>query len=229
MNTKTQWVVGTLVLCLLILVGGWFGLVSPQKTKAKSYNAQTAAQLVDQQEARGQLAVLTSEARHIAAQQAKLAKAQTYIPLSPALPTLIRQMTALTTEAGVDISTISPATPTEVTSTSADTSTTPSSTTSAAPAAGALYSVPIDMTVVGGYFQMESFFADLEQLPRAFQTISIDVTPSNPSAGQGTGTDSSSPVGTAISADASQPGAITVSLSGRVFMTTTNLTASAAS
>lgn len=228
MNAKLQWVAGTVVLCLLILVGGWFGLVSPQKAKANAYKAQATKQVQQQAEARGQLAVLTSEAHHITGQQAKLAKAQSLIPLSPALPTLIRQLTSVTTASGVDLSQVSPAEPTEVLG----------SATAAAGSSGStptLYSIPINLTLTGGYFDAEAFLANLESLPRALQVTSVVVTGEDSgtaTSSSSTSTSSSSSTSSSASSSSSSaplPGSVQVTITARVFMTSTNLTASASS
>lgn len=231
MNAKLQWIAGTVVLCLLILVGGWFGLVSPQKAKANTYKAQATKQVQQQAEERGQLAVLTSEAHHITGQQAKLAKAQSLIPLSPALPTLIRQLTSVTTASGVDLSQVSPAEPTEVLSSA----TAASGSTGSTGSTPTLYSIPINLTLTGGYFDAEAFLANLESLPRALQVTSVVVTgESSGSATSSSSTSTSSSSSTSSSASSSSssaplPGSVQVTITARVFMTSTNLTASASS
>lgn len=212
MDLKTTWAAGALAGCLVVGGAGYVLLVSPQQADAQRIDAQVSAAQAQQATLRSQVAMLTSESTRLSQEQAILARAQSYIPLTPALPSLIRQLSAATDGAGVDLVSLSPSTPTLVTAAGA--------TTAAAP----LYQVPVSLHVTGGFFEMENFLSNLEQLPRAFVTTGFSVSP------QGNNAAAAAPSGTgaATAAPTVGKGELSVTVTGEVFMTTDNLTGGAA-
>jgi Tfp pilus assembly protein PilO len=197
MNVKQRWIGGAALLAIVILALGWVTLVSPQRKQVSQYNAQAAAQLQQQDQLRARYALLESEARGETAEQALLAKAQTYIPPSPSEPSLIRQFSQATTTAGVDLQSVTPGSPTAV------------GTASSTPQ---LDSVGVTLTVVGGYFQIEQFVSNLENLPRALLVSSVTESPGGTLTGQtaASGTDN-----------------LTATITGQAFLTTTSIAGSA--
>lgn len=208
MDAKRQWMAITAAVCVVIVAAGYFLLVSPQDKKAASLRSQVSAEQSTQQQLRAQIAMLTAEGQNLSHEQALLAKAQGYLPLTPGLPSLIRQLTTATDNAGVDLVTLSPSAPVAA-----------SSGTSAG-ATPSLYQIPLTLSLAGGYFEVENFLSNLENLPRALMVTGVNISP------QGGSTQATSPAGSTATQTAAPQvgkGELTVAITGRVFMTTTDL------
>ncbi len=207
MKTTTRWLAGTLAGCIAVGAGGYTALVRPQQSTAGRIDAQAAAERGTQVGLRAQVAVLTAEAGRLGHERALLAKAQGYLPTTPSLPALIRQLSSATDAAGVDLVSVDPSDPALLT------------TGSASP--GAVYQIPLSLTLAGGYFQLESFLSNLESLPRALMVTGVSI---NPQGGTATGSTAATSPTTGAQVGT---GELSVTLTARVFLTTTNLTGAA--
>jgi Tfp pilus assembly protein PilO len=216
MTRARQWSVLTAVACLAVMAAGWFVLVKPQRTHAASLRSQASQVDQSNQALEAQIAHLRAQAKDLPAQQRALAKIATQVPDSPALPTLIRQLSAAADGAKVNLVSLSPGQPALVAAPLAvhPGGTTPTGTSPAAPATGTasaagrpaamLASIPLQIQIQGGYFNLEKFFQALETLPRAMVVTQFTAAPLAPG---------SSPGGTAVA-----PGTLTVTLTASVFM-----------
>jgi Tfp pilus assembly protein PilO len=186
MDKLKQYVVFTVLGCLVVLAAGWFLLVSPKRSDATALRAQADTQVTANSQLSTQLQVLKAQAKDLPKQQAKLAAVAAKIPSNPALPALVRALTSAATSAGVELVTMTPGPPVLVTpvapvaaATAAKSATTPGTTaaTATSSSAGELASIPLTLNVAGGYFQVEQFVAALENLPRSMRVTSLSVAP----------------------------------------------------
>jgi Tfp pilus assembly protein PilO len=188
MEKLKQWIALTLVGALGILAVGWFLLVSPKRGEAAEIRAQAQSQLSANALLQTQIDVLKAQAKELPEQQATLADVAAKIPGSTALPELVRALSDVSERAGVDLVSITPgppavvAAPAAATAAPADGQTTTEGvpTTATAPAvgpAGQLASIPVSLSVVGGYFEMATFLSGLERLPRAFRVNELSLAP----------------------------------------------------
>src|SRR5262249_24907970 len=146
------------------------------------------------------------------AEQRKEANIDSKVPDNPSLPVLVRQLSAAATGAGVSLTSIAPSPPTLVTTTA--TTTTPTTGgTAAAPAA--LAQIPVSVTIIGSYANVERFFHATETLTRAMTVGGWTMSAQGGGSGSTTSTPNSS--GTATS-KAAAPNAITATLSAVVYM-----------
>lgn len=222
MTRARQWSVLTAVACLAVVAAGWFVLVKPQRSHAASLRSQAAGVLQTNQTLQAQIAHLRAQAKDLPAQQRKLAEIATKVPDSPALPTLIRQLSAAADSAGVNLVSLAPGQPALVVApvAAAPAAAAPAAkpgqtvraaataTTTAATAAAAgplLASIPLQLQVQGSYFNLEQFFAALEGLPRAMLVTQFNAAPM----AQGN---------TAGGGAMVPPGTLNVSLTASVFM-----------
>ncbi|MGN6474232.1 MAG: type 4a pilus biogenesis protein PilO [Mycobacteriales bacterium] len=184
MTATRRWVIGTAIAVVVILAAGYLLLVKPQKHKVSSLKDQASAQLQANQLLLTQISALQAEQKQLPQQQLVLQKFAAEIPDTASEPTLIRALTETAKGAGVDLSAITPGTPTQVSAAA-----TPGQSLGAAPAGGGgpLYSLPLSLTVNGGYSNIESFFSGLEHLPRAFLVSSFNLGPGGANAGSTTG------------------------------------------
>lgn len=196
MDKLKQYVALTVVGCLAVLAAGWFLLVSPKRTEASEVQLAADAQVTANSALRTQIEVLKAQAKNLPKEQAKLAAVAAKIPSNRAMPALIRALTTAAEDAGVELVTLAPGA-TGVAAPAAAAPVAPAAgTVPAAPVAGAatsaagqLGSIPVTLNVVGGYFQVQQFLANLEDLKRAIRFTTVNLAPgANPIKPAATGT-----------------------------------------
>jgi Tfp pilus assembly protein PilO len=158
-------VVAVLV-ALVLTVAFWFLLYKPAVDQQAEVEAETAG--LEQQQASLQAEI--AQLRDIEARQveirAAMARLEEFIPSGPAQPTAIRQFQRAADAAGTQISSVSFGPPTAA-EPGGDTGEPGTS----------LASIPVSMTVEGGYFQLVDFFRRLEvDVPRAVlvETVAVN-------------------------------------------------------
>jgi Tfp pilus assembly protein PilO len=225
MSMTGKWSMLTAALIVGILAASWFLLVSPKRGEASDLRTQAAAQDASNQALQQQLSLLKAQSLDLPKQKAKLAEFRTRIPDNPALPSLIRELTAAGTKVGVVILSMSPGSPEAsvsavapvpvaaapaATATDSTTSDSTAAGTTAAPAPApvaapsTLYQVPLQLTVSGSYFELEQFVNKLEGLRRSFLVTGFTLAPS--------------PGGSANATGGTNPGDLNLSLNGQVYL-----------
>ena len=184
MDKLKQYVVFTVLGCLVVLAAGWFLLVSPKRSEAADLRAQAESQVAANAQLQTKLTVLKAQAKDLPKQQAKLAAVAARIPDNPALPALIRALTTASTAAGVELVSVTPGAPAAAAAAAAQPVAAPAAGAAAtgAPAAasssaGQLASIPLTLSVAGGYFQVQQFLANLENLPRSMRVTGLTLAP----------------------------------------------------
>src|SRR4051794_13968908 len=185
MTKSRQWAVLTAVVCLAVLAAGWFLVIKPQRAHAAALRSQ--AQGVDEQsnQLRAQVAQLKQQQKDLPAQQKVLSQIATRIPDNPALPSLIRQLSAAADGAGVNLVSLAPSAPVIAAAAPAAVTTGTGASGTAATSHAAvspLASIPITLQVQGTYFNVVQFFSAVEGLSRAMLVTGWGLTP-NASAG----------------------------------------------
>lgn len=228
MDKIKQWVALSVLASLGLLAGGWFLVVSPKRGEAADLQAQVATQVATNQTLAVELDVLKAKAQDLPKKQADLAKVAAKIPTNPALPALIRALTAASTTAGVELVSVTPSAPVadtaaapvaaptpEASAPSADPAAPaePAAAPVAAPAppsaAGTLALIPLTINVVGDFYEVEQFIANMEQLPRAVRVTHVSVAPGV-----------SVTAGASGGSSASDGSSLTTTITGSVFMAT---------
>ena len=192
MDKLKQYVTLTVLGAVVILAAGWFLLVSPKKGEAAQLQAQAAQQLTANSVLETELQVLRVQAKELPKKQAELARVAAKIPDNPSLPALIRALTAASTSAGVEFVSVTPSPPAALAAPTAvapvaqaepaaATATGPTPPAVVAPktagTAGELALIPVAINVVGDYFEIEQFLANLENLPRALRVSNLTLAP----------------------------------------------------
>jgi Tfp pilus assembly protein PilO len=162
--TKTrQWTIFTAIAVIVVLLAGWFLLIKPQSTKASNLRSQAATQQQSNQVLVTQIAALQAEQRQLPQQQQALQKFSTEVPNDASEPAIIRQLSAAAAGSGVNLVSMTPG----VASVVAPAGAVPGASTLPAAGAGTLVQLPIALSILGSYANVESFFQSLEKLPRA--------------------------------------------------------------
>jgi Tfp pilus assembly protein PilO len=201
-----QWSLLTAVAVFAVLAAGWFLLVSPKRSDAAGLREQATAQARANDTLRAQAAALTLQARDLPRQRARLALLAGKIPSDPALPALIVRLREAADAAGVTLVSLAPGQPTAVAATRPGGVPAPTGSATAV-GAGQLLAIPVIVQVTGGFFQLEQFLTNLEDLPRSFLVGQLSVAPGASVAATTTG-----------QAGGLSSGSLTASLTGRVFL-----------
>jgi Tfp pilus assembly protein PilO len=223
MSMTRRWSLLTAVLIVGILAASWFLLVSPKRSDAAEIRGQAAAQQASNEALVQKLNELKAQSGDLPKQKAQLATMRKQIPDNPALPTLVRDLTAAGKKVGVQVLSIAPGAPTaavvaaapvpvattdttaadgSATDGTAATTGTPTTPTVVAPAAAPLYVLPLGLTITGSYFEVEQFINRLEGMQRAYLLTAFDL----------------KPLGAATTGNSTAADELTLSLTGQVFL-----------
>ena len=221
MDKLKQWIALTVVAVIVIALGGWFFLIAPKRSEAADVRAQTAQQQSANAMLATQIQLLKAQAKALPQQQAKLAAVAAKVPDNPAVPALIRALSAAADDAGVELLSMVPTKPAPVAAppvvaplvaaTGTAGSTSRRSTTGGG-SAGTLQVIGVSLSVVGGYFQVEQFLDRIESLSRAMKVTSLTVAP---------GANPLKP----LAVTTGPTGTLTASITGSVYMATGRTTA----
>ena len=181
MTATRKWSALAVLLVAAIFVASWFLLIAPKRSEAAGLRTQTSEQDAANERLVQQLEVLKAQAQDLPKQEAFLAQIRRQVPDNPALPALIRDLTAAAKKSGVELVSLAPSLPEAVVSPvvavapTTTASPAPSSTTSTATgvvtapvAPPVLYRVPIIVKTSGSYFETEQFLNRVEGLKRSF-------------------------------------------------------------
>ncbi|CAA9362483.1 MAG: hypothetical protein AVDCRST_MAG16-3183, partial [uncultured Frankineae bacterium] len=108
MDKVKQWVALAAAAALVLGAAGWFLLISPKRGEASELRDRHAAQELSNQQAATQLAALKTKAEQLPRKRAALAAVAAKVPTGPALPALVRALTAAARSAGVELVSVAP-------------------------------------------------------------------------------------------------------------------------
>jgi type IV pilus assembly protein PilO len=200
------WSGGAAVVAVLLVIAGWFLLISPQRSAAADLRDQTASQQAMNDQTRVKTKQLQAQFASLPERQAQLAEIKQQMPDNPALPSLIRDLSSYADSAGVTLVSVAPGTPqAETADASAQAPVAPG--TKPAPVAGTqLMSIPTVVTASGTYSELTLYLQKLQSsMRRAFLVEGIQLSH-----------DSSGTADKASSADALQ-----VTITGKIFQLST--------
>jgi Tfp pilus assembly protein PilO len=143
---------------VVIIIGMVAGLIVPKASAIRSKQAEVAAARAEESTLRLQLQQLEAAAKGADKARKKLTELDAEIPPTADLPGLIRLLNTTAAQADLDFISLAPGQPT-------------------ADLTGRLSAVPIQVTVIGGFFAVEEYFVLLEDLPRVSKVLSIDLGP----------------------------------------------------
>ncbi|HET8617295.1 MAG TPA: type 4a pilus biogenesis protein PilO [Actinomycetales bacterium] len=200
MTSTRTWTVGAAVLAVLLVIAGWFTLVSPQRSAAADLRDQVAAQQASNDQIALKTKQLQAQFASLPERQAQLAEIKQQMPDNPALPALIRDLSSYAKAAGVSLDSVAPGAPTAVAVAAGANQpvTAPGQAPTSATSTG-LLSIPTTITAVGSYSDLTLYLQKLQtSMRRAFLVNTVTLI---------NGTD--------------KPGTLQMTLSGEVFVMNT--------
>jgi len=189
MSKTRTWGAATAGICVLLILAAYFLLIAPKQAEAADLRDQTMAQ----DQANAQTTVKTQQLKaqyaQLPAKRAELAVIKQQLPDNPALPTLIRSLSAMADASGVTLTSLTPAPPAPFTGTTAPAAAVVAPTAGAVVGAGSttqLLAIATTVVITGDYASSTLFVQKLQAasgakngsaMTRAFLVQSIKITP----------------------------------------------------
>ena len=193
-QSKRFWVGGGCLVAAVIVIGGWFAVISPQLSSASSLREQSDS--ADQQNSllQSKVANLKRQNDKLPTITANLREALAALPLDSGLPAFTRQLSAQAAQHRVSITSI--AVGSIVPTTSAGTSS-PGTTGSTAEVAGTVFAIPVTLISTGGVQNQLALLKAIQvDGPRRALVVSTQLAP--PTGTTVTSTDASSTMTTQL-------------------------------
>ena len=112
MTRSRWWILGGAVAAVLILLLSWILLITPKRDDATAIRDQATSVQTTNQQLQARIAELQALAAGLPEQQAELDRIAVLLPPTAQLPELVRQLSAVAAETGVDLVSVAPASPT---------------------------------------------------------------------------------------------------------------------
>ena len=155
MTKSKMWIVAAPIAGVLVLLVGWFSLVSGTRANADELRLQAEQATATNVATQARLETVKKQALTLPAEKAKLAAIRLKIPMTPDQRGLTVRLSSLATSTGVNLKSITFAPPpTRVAGTTAASS-------------GAI-ALPVTLQASGTYAQIKLFMSSMETMPRAY-------------------------------------------------------------
>jgi Tfp pilus assembly protein PilO len=170
--TTQKWYAGAVAASAVVLAGGWFVLVSPQKASVDEIVAQTATVNNANARTEQQIAALKAEFTQLPQLQSQVALIRQHIPQTPNEPTLLRTVTKAASTAGVNLSSITIAAPSVMQSGTA----TGGATGNQFAIPGQMSQISLSMTITGNFADTRLFLNSVEGMQRVMLVTGVNIT-----------------------------------------------------
>jgi type IV pilus assembly protein PilO len=182
------WVIGTAVLTVLLVIAAYFLLIGPKRAEAADFRQQTEDTAASNAQLQAKIEQLKVQFAELPQRQAELAAIKQAMPEEAALPTLVRDLDAMASGAGVTLMSLAPgepvtvgppagaaAAPAPAPAAGSEGGATPAPTAAPAPS-DLLASIPVSIVVVGDFYESELFLKNLQtDMPRAYLVTNLTV------------------------------------------------------
>jgi type IV pilus assembly protein PilO len=195
MSSRRHLIVMASVLGVVVLVAGWFLLISPERQKIAEVRSQVTAQESTNAGLRSQVQMLQELQAKLPQEQAALAKMQSRVPGKPALPELIRLLNTAAVDSGVVLTGITPSAPAAISG------------------ANGVSGIDVTLKASGDYLALEQYQLALEGLSRAFLVNGMTIA-------DGAGGSTSGGTGATASTPTTGATQLTATINGRVMLQT---------
>lgn len=187
----SKWYIGAALASVLVLVAGWFLLVSPQRATADEISVTAEDKATSNLATQRQIDSLKAQYKDLPALEQQLASIRSRIPSTPNLPSVVRSVSTKALTSGVTLQSLVPSTPQPLAAGSSN------GTGNELTAPGAVNQYPVSLVVEGRFANVRLFLLSLESLDRSFLVTGVEISRVE---------------------DATKPsGTLTATLTGRVF------------
>jgi len=187
MSGAKGWRMGGIAAAVVLLVVGWFLVVSPQRTAAADLRAQAVEAQGRNESLQARINLLRKQSADVPKKLADIERYAASIPSTPALPDFLREVQAVATKAGVTVDSVDNSLPTAVLAvTSAPPAPAPAPTATgavvAAPVAPprpapvpGLQQINVTISAGGSYAGLTAFVRSLEEITRVYLVTGISM------------------------------------------------------
>lgn len=187
----SKWYIGAALASILVLVAGWFLLVSPQRASASEISATAEDRATSNVALQRQIDSLKAQYKDLPELEQQLAAIRARIPNTPNMPSVVRSVSTKAATAGVDLESFVPSTPQPLVVAGS------AAVEGDITAPGQVNLYPVSMVVEGRFANVRLFLLSLESLQRSFLVTGVQISRAD---------DPTKPAGT-----------LTATLTGRVF------------
>lgn len=159
-DMRTRWLLIGGIGSVLLLLIGYFLIISPARGQLDELTTATADQEARNQQLSANLAQLKQQVAEVPAKIKEIEAVQAKMPAEMEQPALVRSLERAAATAGVSLTNISASTPTAI---------------EGAPGNLELVELPYTMNATGAYSQLKTFVSELERLERAFLLTTLTV------------------------------------------------------
>jgi Tfp pilus assembly protein PilO len=170
MTESRKWTLVAGLVAVAVFVAGWFLVVAPKRSDAAALKTQNSKAQAANDQLRAKLEELKALAPQLPKREAEFAAIRRQIPDNPALPDLVRQLTAAAKKSDADLTALAPAPPIALVATA------PTTPGGAAASSEQLLQVPLTLTVKGSYTELEDYVSRLEKLRRVLLVTGFALT-----------------------------------------------------
>ena len=167
------WYLGAGLAAVLVMVAGWFLLVSPQQGQAAEIAATAEAKSGNVQTLELQLAKLKVDSKNLPNLQKQSAAIRSHLPSTPDMPSLLRNISNQAKASGVVLVGVTPQQPTRLSVIPNQGS---ASGASSLGGSGQVNEIPLTIQATGSFAQMRNFLTNLENMQRSILLTDIDIT-----------------------------------------------------
>jgi type IV pilus assembly protein PilO len=207
-----KWYAAAAMASVLVLLAGWFLLVSPQRQNADDIAVQADTQVANNAVTQQKIDALKVQYANLPTLQKQLAVVQTHMPQTANLPGLLRNLSAAATASGVKLISVTPANPAPLGTAAA----TGKQTDAGLSSPGSVQVIGVTLTISGPFANTRLFLTTLEAMPRSFLVTGLTI-------GRDTGGSSTSSTTTTVKVG----NALTTTITGRVFKANPGMPAAA--
>ena len=172
LDSTMKWYGGAALAAVLVLLAGYFLLVSPTRSNADEITASAAAQNDANGVTQQRIDALKAQYKNLPDLQKDLAALQTHLPTTPQMPALLRSLSAAAAKSGVTLVSVTPSNPAVLQSGS---TTAGPITAASASAPGQVADYPLAISVQGNFANIKLFMASLEALPRSVLVTGLNI------------------------------------------------------
>jgi Tfp pilus assembly protein PilO len=193
-QAERLWLLGGAIAALLLVLIGYFLLISPQRSQTSSTDAQVSSAQLQNSTLQSRIDTLQRQNKDLATYQSALKQAQLALPATSGLPAFLRTLQTIGSATQTTVAALSVNPPISLTPTTGATAPTPSSsaptsassTGTSAAAGPSIYALPITAQVIGSPAQLEAFLTQLQAVqPRA--VLITDISQSSGATGSSPG------------------------------------------